>query len=244
VLETRQDKAVVTCPRCGHQQTVSKAAFSEACKKCGQYWRVQELLKPPPKAAPPVLEQKQTTCFDCGASFEVPVNAQSTMCKRCSCYIDLHDYDISQAVSRNFKTRGSFIIEPSGYVFNTEAFVGEAVIKGKFLGKLVAERSLTIYTTAEVKGSLTAGHLVIPAGQRFIWDGEFHVGTAEIGGELEASIRAQNSVLVRAKGRLFGSITARSLIAETGAVVIGNARFGVTSSLDRDPGQPPLARKV
>ena len=34
--------------------------------------------------------------------------------------MDLRDYTINSAVSKNFKTRGAFVIEPKGYVFNTE----------------------------------------------------------------------------------------------------------------------------
>ena len=66
-------------------------------------------------------------------------------------------------MSRNFRTKGAFVVEPKGYVFNTEAIVGEAVIKGRFLGKLIAERSLTIYSTADIRGTFTAGKLIIPA---------------------------------------------------------------------------------
>ena len=56
---------------------------------------------------------------------EVPVSAESTMCKRCSRYVDLKNYQINSAVSKNFKTKGAFVVEPKGYVFNTEAVVGK-----------------------------------------------------------------------------------------------------------------------
>ena len=71
------------------------------------------------------------------------------MCKRCSQYVDLHDYRITTAVAKNFKTKGAFMVELKGYVFNTESIVGDAVIKGKFHGKLAALGTLTIYSTAD-----------------------------------------------------------------------------------------------
>ncbi len=220
----KQAKAVLTCPRCGHQQAEPKAAFSAVCKECGQYWRVQDLLKPSRKAPEATPQRRQIRCFDCGTEFEVAVSAQSTMCKRCSAYIDLHDYDITQAVSKNFKTKGTFVIQPSGYVFNTEAIVAEAVIKGRFLGKLTVEGTLTLHSTAEIKGSFTAAHLLIPAGQHFRWNQEIQVGSVEIGGELVANVHA-DSILVQPKGRLFGAVTARSIIAEAGGVLVGEARI-------------------
>src|SRR5262245_19957338 len=115
----RQDKALVVCPQCGHQQSDPRSAISSKCRKCGEYLRIQELLNPVAKAAAPKLESKQVTCFDCGTENEVPMAGQSAMCKRCSSYIDLQDYTVNQAVSKNFRTKGRFIIEPKGYVFNT-----------------------------------------------------------------------------------------------------------------------------
>lgn len=223
---SKVDKALLTCPRCGHQQLESRAAFSAACRKCGQYWRVQELLKPPPKAAPPAPEQRRIACFDCAAELDVPATAQSTMCKKCSAYIDLHDYSITNAVSKNFKTKGTFVIQPAGYVFNCEAVVSEAVIKGRFIGKLVVERSLTLYSTAQIKGSFTAAQLVVPAANQFRWPGEIKVGSAEIQGELVADLAASAAIQVRAGGRLVGRIQSRSLVAEHGAVLAVTARIG------------------
>src|SRR6516165_2916337 len=136
-----QDKVLVPCPRCGHRQSEAKSAFSTVCRKCGQHIRVQEALqpeKPAPTNGPP---RKRVTCFECGTVLEVPTTAESTMCKRCSRYVDLKDYHIISAISKNFKTRGLFVIEQKGYVFNSETFAGDAVVKGRFLGKLSTERS-------------------------------------------------------------------------------------------------------
>ena len=102
------------------------------------------------------------------------------MCKRCSRYIDLKDYNITSAVSKNFKTKGSFTIEPTGYVFNTEAMVQDAAIKGRFLGKLTAWGSLTIFSSAEIRGTFKANNLVIPAMNHFRWKDTIAVSSAEI----------------------------------------------------------------
>src|SRR5437879_2903952 len=118
---SKQDRVPLTCTHCGHQQLEPRTAISSVCKKCGQHLRVQEILRPTRAVAEAIPERKQITCFDCGAVLEVPVSAESTMCKRCSAYIDLKDYHINNAVSRNFKTKGNFIVEAKGYVFNTEA---------------------------------------------------------------------------------------------------------------------------
>src|ERR1700743_2971086 len=172
----KQDTVLVVCPHCGHQQAEPRTAISSNCKKCGQHLRIQEILHPTAKPAEQGLERKRVTCFECGAELEVPVSAESTMCKRCSRYVDMKNYVINSAVSKNFKTKGSFVIDPKGYVFNTEAVVNEAVIKGRFLGKLFAERSLTVYSTAEIKGSFKTARLVIPAENHFRWAEQIKIG--------------------------------------------------------------------
>src|SRR3989440_1843376 len=194
----KQAKVLVSCPRCGHEQSEPRAAISTACKQCGQYIRVQGVLKPAARSAVRPKELRKLVCFECGTQLEVAVSAQSTMCKRCSSHIDLRDYHIVNAVSKNFKTKGEFVIELKGYVFNTEAVVGDAVIRGKFLGKLVAERSLTIYSTADIKGSFKAGRLIIPAENYFRWKEKITVGAADVAGELAARLDAEGIVLLRA----------------------------------------------
>ncbi|MGB7768944.1 MAG: polymer-forming cytoskeletal protein [Verrucomicrobiia bacterium] len=222
----KQDKVLLTCPHCGHQQAEPRAAFSTICKQCGQHLRVQEILHPPRKAAAPAPDQKNITCFECGAELVIPASAESTMCKRCSQYVDLHDYHITSALAKNFKTKGAFTVELKGYVFNTESIVGDAVIKGKFHGKLVAKGSLTIYSTADLKGSLTAAHLIIPAENHFRWPDPIKVGSAEIAGELAASLHAQGTVVLQATARLFGNVDANDLVVEDGAVVVGKMQIG------------------
>ena len=227
---SRQSKVLVSCPHCGHRQAEPRTAISTNCKACGQYFRVQEVLHPVPKAAERTPEQKRITCFDCGAELEVAVSAESTMCKRCSSYVDLHDYRIANAVSKNFKTKGAFVVEPKGYVFNTEATVSDAVIKGKFLGKLIAENSLTIFSTAEIKGTFKTSSLVIPAENHFHWKEQINVGSAEIAGELVANLHATNTVFLDSKARLFGDVSAKNLVIKSGAVFVGNASVGAKRS--------------
>src|ERR1041385_3266191 len=112
---SQQDKVQVDCPQCGHSQLEPRIAYSTNCKKCGGHIRVQDVLKPAKKKAAyksPEADQakKRIKCFDCGADLDVVASAQSTMCKKCSRYMDLKDYHIANAVSKNFKTKGAFVI--------------------------------------------------------------------------------------------------------------------------------------
>lgn len=217
----------MACPHCGHQQPEPRAAFSTNCKKCGQHFHVQEALNPPRKTPESALKRRRVICFECGAELDVPASAESTMCKRCSRYVDLHNYRITNAVAKHFKTKGAFVIEPKGCVFNSETIAGDISIKGQFHGKLTAERSLTIYSGADIKGSLTAACLIIPAENLFRWRDCLNVGSAEIAGELVANMRAAGTITLKSNARMFGDLEAGSLVIEDGAVVVGKMRIGL-----------------
>jgi cytoskeletal protein CcmA (bactofilin family) len=222
---SKQDRVLVACPHCGHEQPEPRTAYSTVCRKCRQHFLVQDVLHPAPAAAPAAPERRRITCFECGAELDVALSAESTMCKRCSRYVDLKDYHITSAVSKNFKTKGTFVVEPKGYVFNSETLAADAVIKGRFLGKLTVEHTLTIYSSAEIKGSFHAGRLIIPAANRFRWPEPIQVGSAEIAGELVADLHAQDRIILKATARLFGDLDAARLVVEEAAVVVGALRI-------------------
>ena len=212
---------LVLCPHCGGQQLEPPTGVSTYCRACGEYFLVQDALHPPPKAQPPALPQKLVTCFDCCAEQPVPRSAVSTMCRKCGRHMDLADYRIDGAVSKTFRTHGALVVEPKAHVFGPETRVGEAVIKGEFLGRLTVERSLTIHSTANIKGNFEARHLIIPAGNAVGFKELIKVGSAEIAGELVADLHAAGTVALRSTARFFGHIMARSLVVEHGGVLSG-----------------------
>jgi cytoskeletal protein CcmA (bactofilin family) len=148
------------------------------------------------------------------------------MCKRCSSHIDLADYQITQTVSKSFRTHGRLVLEEKGYLLNTESLVGEAVLKGRFIGKLTTEGALEIHSSATIKGTLFPGRLVIPAGNHFRWPQPITVRDAEVSGELVADLMGSGTVVLKARARFFGTVTALNLIVEPGAVFVGSARIG------------------
>jgi cytoskeletal protein CcmA (bactofilin family) len=204
---------------------------------------VQEALHPVKKAAGIIIEQRRVRCFQCGTALEAPKAAASTMCKRCSAYVDLSDYRITQTISKNFRTHGWLVVEEKGYLLNTEARVAEAVIKGRVIGKLMAENTLELHSSANIKGTFTAGCLVIPPGNHFRWGEALQLGGAEIAGELVADVVATGTVMLKATARFFGNIQAANLVVEPGAVFVGDARIGVRT--DSAPAKvPELAGKA
>ena len=230
----KPEKVLVECPQCGHTQSEPSSAYSTNCRKCRHYIRLDEGRKAgatparatTPAAPEPVRDLRQVTCFQCGTVLDVPPSAQSTMCKRCSSHLDLRDYIINSAVSKNFRTRGRFVVEEGGYVFNTETVVADAVIKGRFLGKITAERSLEIHRTAEIKGTFKTGLLIIPVTGLFRWPEPITPDNADLAGEVIASVKSPGRVILRSTARVFGNIEAGDLQVESGAVLVGSMKIG------------------
>src|SRR6266436_6483718 len=87
---------------------------------------------------------------------------------------------INQTFSKSFRTHGRLVLEEKGYLLNTESLVGEAIVKGRLIGKLATEGALEIHSSATIKGTLLPGQLVIPQGHHFRWPQPMIVRDAEI----------------------------------------------------------------
>jgi len=229
----KQKTVSVTCPRCGHVQPEPRGAYSTICKECRAHFRLEDKSSvkaaAPKKAEQAPIERKKVICFNCSTELDVPVAAESTMCKRCSGHVDLRDYAITATVSKNYRTHGRLVLEEKGYMMNTDSVVGDAVIKGRIIGKITAKRTLEIFSTARIKGTFTAGRLIVPAGNLLKWPETLKVEGAEIVGELVASIEATGTVVLRSSARLFGDVVAGNLVIESGAVFVGQVKIGKTA---------------
>ena len=216
----------VACPRCGYTQQEPRTAYSTVCKNCHQHFRLEEVLHPSAKAAKIIIEQRRIRCFQCGTELKAPRAAASTMCKRCSGHVDLSDYRVTQTISKSYRTHGWVVVEEKGFLLNTDTLAGEAVIKGRVIGKLVAQGSLEIHSTANIKGQFSAGCLIIPAGHHFRWPEPLRAAGFELAGELVANLSTSGRVLLKSTARLFGDVEAADIVIESGAVFMGSAKVG------------------
>ena len=218
-------KKLAICPHCGHEQQEPPAAYSTLCRGCGQHFRLQETTPLVGPVTPP-QDLRSVHCFQCGTELDVPISAQSTMCKRCSSHVDLMDYTVSGTVSKNFKTKGRFVVEPSGYLLNSETTAWDVILKGRVIGTLRAENVLELHASANIKGQFSAGHLIILPRSRFNFPELTTATVTEVLGELVVERCVADRVILRAGARFFGKIEANEVLVESGAVVVGHLRVG------------------
>src|SRR5579859_4790587 len=104
MASTKIKTVTVACPKCGHQQPEPRSAYSSICKKCRAHFRLEEALSsvksPIKQLEKPDIALRRILCFQCGTELDVPLAAESTMCKRCSSHVDLRDYEINSTVSK------------------------------------------------------------------------------------------------------------------------------------------------
>ena len=216
----------------------TRAAFSRRiCKKCRRNFRVQEVLNHVAKAPEAPVERRAITCFECGRELEVPVSAQSSMCKWCSSHIDLQDiYRITAAVSRNFQNKGIIRFGSDGLCVQHPKHSSETrSSRDGSWGNWWRKRSLAIHSTAEIKGTFTAGRLIIPAANRFRWKEPIKVGSAEDCGRTGGESPGQKAQIHIEIHRLvcLGTCRRGTLLVEEGAVIVGVARIWTAWGLER-----------
>jgi cytoskeletal protein CcmA (bactofilin family) len=178
------------------------------------------------------VEHRLIHCFRCGTELQVSSAAESTMCKRCSSHIDLRDYTIANAVSKNFVTKGRLVVQEAGYLFNSDSMAREVILKGRFVGKISAEERLEIYSTASIKGTIAGQCLVVPASEHIHWVDILRFRGAEIAGELVGRLQTEGTTFLRSTARFFGELRAGHLIVEAGAVFVGSAWVGAAGSME------------
>lgn len=217
-------KVPVVCPHCGQVAWEPASAYSTVCRKCQGHFRLQEALHPTAAPAPVRVPTRRFACFGCGGALEAVVAAQSTLCKHCGRYVDLRDYRVSEPMPRSFQTKGRLVIEPDGLLINTDTTASDVVLKGRVMGRLVAEGVLEIHPSAEIRGTFKAQRLVVQAGATFRWPEALRVGAVDVAGELVADVLAEGRVALRNTARYFGDLRAADLLIEAGAVCVGHVR--------------------
>ena len=231
----KPQRVAVSCPRCGQSQQEPTAAYSTRCRKCGEHFRIEDVLRPSARPAgtrpagtrveQPPRETRHVTCFQCSTDLEVPLSAQSTMCKRCSAHVDLRDYDFTATVSKNFKTKGSCVLHENACLLNTNSIFGHAILKGKVIGRVAAD-VLELHRTFEIKGAFKAGHLILPVGTTLRWPEPVVLNSADISGEFIGNLKASGTITIRSGARVFGNIEAGGLAVEPDAILVGLMKIG------------------
>lgn len=232
-------KSEVVCPHCRHKQTESIHAKTTFCRSCGKHFEiVHEQPEAKRKGGSPtrwllaakrVLPSKgprEIRCFDCGTSQKVAPLAKSSICPKCSAYLDLKDFVIAGGFSRNVRTHGAIIIKAGGDFNSTNAYCSSAVIMGRLRGHMVCTGEMRVKATGRITGTIEAEKLVIDKHADVEFVSPLKVKDVEVAGKLSGRVVAGGTVRVRRKGCLRGNVQARGFKVDKGGEFHGSLTIG------------------
>jgi DNA-directed RNA polymerase subunit RPC12/RpoP len=116
------------------------------------------------KATHPTTSTKRVFCTQCNGENEVSPKAMSVVCQHCRGRLILENYRITtyHAV-RLFATCGDILVEQRGFV-SAPIRVQNLTVKGKVQGDVQARGRVTVDTTGQLRGSITAPRLIVHQG--------------------------------------------------------------------------------
>jgi len=174
--ETPQPTMDVVCPSCKTIQSVSDGAISSFCKNCKKIFNVKKAidlinenndLLNGEGSKDYSTESRSISCPSCETFQDVPVIAISAFCKKCGHRINLQDYKKSNFFRGDLETKGSLYITSSGEI-NGNVRVGEAIVEGKFNGKLFSDGSVKLQSGSFFFGELHATNIEVSEGATFV----------------------------------------------------------------------------
>ncbi len=172
--ETPQPTMDVVCPSCKIVQSVSKSAISSFCKNCKKIFNVKKAIdlennssSDGDKPKDYSTESRSISCPSCETFQDVPVIAISAFCKKCGHRINLQDYKKSNFFRGDLETKGSLYITTTGEI-NGNVRAGEAIVEGKFNGKLFCEGSVKLQSGSFFFGELHATNIEVAEGATFV----------------------------------------------------------------------------
>lgn len=179
-------------------------------------------VKPPPRSFlmrlfKPVKPPREIRCFNCGYCYTTVAEAQSSQCPKCSGYISLTDYEITEPWNRRIQTCGDVIIQKSGSVSGVTLQCHNLTVLGELAGSVECSGDLIIRSHGKIIGKVTCRKLRVEKGARVEFLNPVNAVTAYIAGNVRGQISCSGSVTLEKRAHLQGFVRTTSLIIKPGA---------------------------
>jgi cytoskeletal protein CcmA (bactofilin family) len=177
---------------------------------------------PPPRSflmrlLHPVKPRREVTCFSCGHSFTTIAEAQSSQCPKCSGYVSLLDYEITEPWNRRIQTYGNVVIQKTGSISGVTLRCHHLTVLGELAGSVECTGDLIIRKHGKIIGTVHCRNLRIEKGARVEFLNPVTATTATIDGNVRGQISCTGAVTLEKRARLQGLVRTSSLIVKAGA---------------------------
>lgn len=182
----------------------------------------------PPKSPPPVRSllmrllnpakpPRPVTCFTCGHAFAAIAEAQSSQCPKCSGYVSLLDYQITEPWNRRIQTCGDVVIQKSGTVSGVTIQCHDLTVFGELAGPVECTGDLIIRSHGKIIGKVNCVNLRVEKGARVEFLHPVTAKSACIDGSVRGQISCTGIITLEKRARLQGLVRAASLVVKAGA---------------------------
>ncbi len=190
----------------GAQLVASASTLSAARSTSGA------LTKDPPRTV---------LCLECSATHKVAAASTSTICPGCSTYIDLRNLAIKDRTNQRIRTRGDVVVEKKGALLGTSIHCGNLTVYGSVSGSIHASGDLLLKSDQKIIGEIRCRRFVLEKKCEVHCLQPVHAEEVEIHGRAAGRFFASRSLILRRHAVLDGSVTAKFLCVEPGAVLNG-----------------------
>jgi cytoskeletal protein CcmA (bactofilin family)/predicted Zn-ribbon and HTH transcriptional regulator len=185
------------------------------------------LLRRGPSAPPPrpflmrlfrrTRPPRPVTCFSCGYAYTAIAEAQSSQCPKCSGYVSLLDYEISEHWNRRIQTCGNVIIQKGGIVSGVTIQCHTLTVLGELAGSVDCTGDLIIRSHGKIIGKVHCQNLRVEKGARVEFLSPVTATSAFIDGQVRGQISCSGAVTLEKRAHLQGLVRTSSLIVKPGA---------------------------
>ncbi len=189
--------------------------------------KTQPLLRrgpavPPPRSFfmrifNPVRPPREIRCFTCGYSYTTVAEAHSSQCPKCSGYISLIDYEITEPWNRRIQTCGDVIIQKTGSVAGVTLQCHNLTVLGELAGSVECSGDLIIRSHGKIIGKVNCRNLRVEKGAKVEFLNPVNAATAFIDGSVRGQISCTGAVTLEKRAHLQGLVRTTSLIVKPGA---------------------------
>jgi cytoskeletal protein CcmA (bactofilin family) len=220
--EPRRHRIEVTCPECGHVQKEPALVVSTQCRSCCANFQVREgkgvvRKRPNILIAKPKKDDEQELEPKSAKTTPTVAEAQSSQCPKCSSYISLIDYEITEPWNRRIQTCGDVIIQKPGSVSGVTLQCHNLIVLGELAGSVECSGDLIIRSHGKIVGKVTCRNLRIEKGARVEFLNPVKAATAYIDGHVRGQISCTGSITLEKRAHLQGLVRTTSLVVKPGA---------------------------
>jgi cytoskeletal protein CcmA (bactofilin family)/predicted Zn-ribbon and HTH transcriptional regulator len=179
-------------------------------------------VAPPPRSFlmrffNPVKPPREVKCFNCGFTYKAIAEAQSSQCPKCSGYVSLMDYQITDHWNRRIQTCGDVTIQKTGVVSSVTLQCHDLTVLGELAGSVECTGDLIIRSHGKIIGKVTCRNLRVEKGAKVEFLNPVTAESAFIDGTVRGQISCSGAITLEKRARLQGLVRTTSLVIKPGA---------------------------